>query len=264
MISNGLIQKFRNYFAFHSGLSYVVKPAIPIVYFGDEPAYRRSEIKIVTVGLNPSDNEFTEDGHPYSIALRFPSFANSSGTDNDLVKALNEYFYPVNKPYGWFGCFEPFLNGMNSSYYQGHANTVLHTDICSPVATNPTWSHLQGAEKDRLLNNSSPCSGGMQLWEELISELEPDYILMSIRKEYLERYLSSGNVTTISKATFGSLIYKSNGELRNYPYNIELIHIKLHSGKYTRIIFGRSNIKPFMDIDNKSKTRLGSQIIKNK
>lgn len=60
MISTALIQKFRNYYAYHSSKSYVVNPAIPIIYFGDEPAYRKSKIKVVTVYLNTSDNEFTE------------------------------------------------------------------------------------------------------------------------------------------------------------------------------------------------------------
>jgi hypothetical protein len=36
----------------------VVRPSILILYFGDSEAYRRSPLKIVTVGLNPSPREF--------------------------------------------------------------------------------------------------------------------------------------------------------------------------------------------------------------
>ena len=32
----------------------VVNPSIPILWFGDMKAYEESELKIVTVGLNPS------------------------------------------------------------------------------------------------------------------------------------------------------------------------------------------------------------------
>ena len=39
----------------------------PIKWFGDRNAYMKSLVKIITVGLNPSDKEFREkDGEPYS------------------------------------------------------------------------------------------------------------------------------------------------------------------------------------------------------
>jgi hypothetical protein len=36
----------------------VVTPSMPILYFGDFDAYRASDIRVVTVGLNPSLAEF--------------------------------------------------------------------------------------------------------------------------------------------------------------------------------------------------------------
>ena len=263
MISPELIRKFKKYYNYHIGRPFVVKPSIPIIYFGDEVAYRESLIKVVTVGLNPSDIEFKEGSKPYSTALRFPSYSKSAGTDQDLVKALNEYFYKSNNPYRWFDCYEPLLNGMNSSYSQKFNNTALHTDICSPIATNPTWSDLQHFEKNALMNNSPEIPGGIQLWAELIEELVPDFILMSVRREYLERYLASGYVKLIGRSIFDSLKNKSNGEPRKRPYNIEINEILLNSGKKSRIVFGRSNIKPFMDLSDEVKKSLGSRIINN-
>src|SRR5215217_5621618 len=36
----------------------VVRPSIPILYFGDLPRYAASPLKIITVALNPSHHEF--------------------------------------------------------------------------------------------------------------------------------------------------------------------------------------------------------------
>ena len=45
-----------------------VSPAIPILFFGDHHAYRGSPLRVLTVGLNPSLEEFPA-GEPF---LRFP------------------------------------------------------------------------------------------------------------------------------------------------------------------------------------------------
>lgn len=63
---------------------------MPILWFGDKNAYKKSGLKIVTVGLNPSDREFRgNDNQQPSTKLRFPSF---KGTMESLETALNEYF----------------------------------------------------------------------------------------------------------------------------------------------------------------------------
>ena len=42
-------------------LDFVVKPSIPIVWFGDMDKYLTSTPRILTVGLNPSDQEFSDE-----------------------------------------------------------------------------------------------------------------------------------------------------------------------------------------------------------
>jgi hypothetical protein len=39
----------------------VLKPSIPILYFGDLDAYHSSDLRVLTVGSNPSDTEFLDD-----------------------------------------------------------------------------------------------------------------------------------------------------------------------------------------------------------
>ena len=51
---------------------------------------------------------------------------------------------------------------MQTSYYLGEASTALHTDICSPVATDPTWSRLSESDRTTLEADGGP------LWHALL------------------------------------------------------------------------------------------------
>jgi len=93
----------------------VVKPSIPIVYFGDRERYLRSPIRVSTVALIPSRKEFPD-------ADRFARFRPAetvySGIldgryRDEYVGALNAYFRE--KPSrSWFGWFEEVLIGMGT------------------------------------------------------------------------------------------------------------------------------------------------------
>ena len=126
---------------------------MPILFFGDLDAYRASPLHVVTVGLNPSLHEFPAD-EPFR---RFPLAEGSLGREpSRYLDATSSYFRT--DPYArWFSsAFEPLLNGMQASYYQGGGSTALHTDICSPVATNPTWSRLDEADRAALESGPGP------------------------------------------------------------------------------------------------------------
>ena len=105
--------------------TWCVKPAVPILFFGDLDAYRASSLHVLTVGLNPSLREFPSD-QPFR---RFPFAEDSLGREpSRYLKAMSAYFRTA--PYRrWFSAFEPLLNGMKASYYHGAASTALHTDI---------------------------------------------------------------------------------------------------------------------------------------
>ena len=48
----------------------VIKNQIPILWFGDYDKYKTSNKKIITVSLNPSNNEFGNIKKIYNIQLR--------------------------------------------------------------------------------------------------------------------------------------------------------------------------------------------------
>lgn len=183
MISNSLIKECwqRSFRLFE--LDTTVQPSIPILWFGNEEKYERSERRILTVALNPSRREFQENAHQSpSAGLRFPAAAHLQGkpelSDEDVEahrSAMNEYF--ERNPYEkWFKWFERPLNEIGASYYRTNKKPyrTIHIDIHSPVATDPTWGKLQKCGKDyRYVDVDN-------LFDSLLDELKPDVILVSV------------------------------------------------------------------------------------
>ena len=172
-VVSGAWQAFRNPAAVPARVS----SAIPILFFGDLDSYLSSEIRVLTVGLNPSLHEFPAE----SPFRRFPRAKGISPDEQDqYLAALSEYFRV--EPYGsWFSAFEPMLNGMGTSYYHGHMSRALHTDICSPVATEPTWNGLQSDIRRALEEDGTP------LWHSLLNELRSQLVVLSVAKRHLSR-----------------------------------------------------------------------------
>lgn len=246
MISNELIDKTLNYFAIHKNEEEVVKPSLPILYFGNLDAYANSKLKIVTVGKNPSDNEFRLKKNDSFSFERFSEWEKST----NLKSALNPYF--ENKPLKqWFSCFEPILNGLSASYYKSNYNhTALHTDICSPIATTPTWSKLSKETKESLGVE------GLEIWKKLIEELQPDIMLVSIpRSLFRSVFKSNGNELVVFDV-------KKNGEPRKKPYIVEIFEYKLSKGKKVKVIFGQAANKPFDTISDQQKMKIGELCLK--
>lgn len=215
---------------------------IPIHWFGDRVAYNRSKIRIVTVGLNPSDKEFRNNNREsFNIGLRFQDYE-----EKGLEAVYNNYF--EYNPYSWFKSFECILNGLDASYYseKGMPNRVLHTDICSPWATDPTWSKLSIKEKNALMEDEH----GFEQWKQLIRQLKPDIILFSIPEEYIKK-LDLEN----ERSVFVTISNDKKGVPRKKSVVIE-------KGVYGRslAIFGRTWNVPFGALGEDQKKDLGQKI----
>ena len=180
-----LIKKSINHYNSFKHYEWVKKPAIPILFFGNIVEYLNSDIKMITVALNPSDEEFPKDKPRFSFC---PDKLNK----NDAIKVLdtlNEYF-KFNPYDDWFNKFtEKIMNKMNISYYsnKGFINRALNTDLCTPIATNPTWDGLVNNKKTKISNDLSDelKKQGFKIWIELIKILKPNVILISLAKDYL-------------------------------------------------------------------------------
>ena len=126
-----------------------VSPAVPILFFGDLPAYRSSPLRVLTVGLNPSLHEFPADA-PFR---RFPRAAGNTGNEPDRYLEAR-CRTSARTPTG-----AGSAPGSRCSTARRRATmraSLPRHCICSPVATDPTWSHLDGAARATLEADGGP------------------------------------------------------------------------------------------------------------
>ncbi len=222
-----------------------VRPAVPILFFGDLDAWWTSPLRVLTVGLNPSLHEFPSTD-PF---CRFP-LAAGGREPSRYLKAMSAYF--STRPYRrWFSAFEHLLNGMDASYYAGRSSTVLHTDIRSPVATDPTWSGLDMTDRGALARD------GLALWHLLLEELRPQIVALSVARTYLD---DIGFDAMTDWKTIHCVTHKEDGDLRRYPYNVRARWYAV-SGEPTLFVFGAAAQTPFGTLAADEKQRAGSAIL---
>lgn len=230
----------------------VLYPSIPILYFGDFNSYIKSSKRIITVSLNPSYSEFPY----YNIFARFKGGKKiyDKNTLNDIEKqyyldVLNQYFDKNSCPYNWFEHLDHLLQNIGCSYYDNISDNIsLHTDICTPLATNPTWSEFRKGARSlsKLIEKD-----GISIWHDLIKILQPEVVLMSFSIRYLKKikYIDIDNYKKF---------YKFDGDKRKKPYNV-LLYKGIINGKITNFIYGDGGRKPFL-ISNNQKSELGTKI----
>jgi hypothetical protein len=219
---------------------FVIKPAIPILFFGDSKRYFSSSLKVITVGLNPSRKEFPD----HDRFSRFPAVREATQrTGSQHLAALDAYFYT--DPYKqWFASFEPILNGLECSYYTGHDNRALHTDLCSPIATSPTWGKLSKQQRSLLEPD------GLCLWHLLVKALMPDIILVSVAERYLQHI-------QFRSLAHPQLIWSLD---RQRPFDVWGTPIQVHASKPSLQVFGRAAQTPFGKVSRSKKVDIGAAI----
>jgi hypothetical protein len=229
-------------------LPFLVKPSIPILFFGDSDQYSTSRLKVITLGLNPSKLEFQngEPFHRFSKVREVHTRMVDGENYDEYVHALRGYFDKgANHPYEkWFSSFEHVLTGLDCSYYGTAANTALHTDLCSPLATDPTWSHLQPEVREELRQS------GARLWHSLVDWLSPDLIIASVAWRHMEENFP---------ALDWRIIREISGK-RKRPYSVKLTEWKLGNGKIARLVFGQATQTPFGTVSNEDRVKIGGAI----
>jgi len=223
----------------------VVRPSIPILYFGDRERYVASPLKVITVALNPSRHEFP-------VHDRFQRFRPAAGIDpgrldasgrDAYLAALNAYFR--HEPYvSWFGWFEHVLRGAGASYFDGEDSTALHTDLCSPLATDPTWSKLD-AQHDQFV------AGGMALWHRLVENLVPDVIVISVARRYPD------HIAYTHRDGWQLLATIPRRDETKRPYQAWAQRSRLIGGKPTLLVFGPAAQQPFATLTIESRQSVG-------
>ena len=243
-ISNLIRESWQIYRRFEDQ-PFLVKPSIPILFFGDSDKYFSSELKVITLGLNPSKIEFPEENRflRFSSAREIYPRILEEAAYGEYLQALNGYFRrPPNHPYErWFNSFEHLLTGLDCSYYGNASNTALHTDLCSPLATDPTWSKLPSKAQLSLIE----C--GTHLWHSLVEWLAPDLVIASVARSHLQRI-------SFPRRDGWKVFYTVE---QKSPYNVELTRLSIVRGKNACLVFGRAANTPFGTVSNIDKKRIG-------
>ncbi len=204
----------------------------PILWFGDMDAYLCSETRVITVGLNPSNMEFSKPrfftyADKRAVPLTKVHWENAE--HEKIAWAYSNYFH-IN-PFGaYFNCYEKALRCLRCNVsYAGEElgdpnakNTAIHIDLKSPIATNPTWSKLSPWEKKVLT---------CDLFGGLISYLRPDMVLFS-----------TGKWDFIAEIGLGKPLF-------SYPASFDDNNLlELYQKDGADYIWGRPNVNPFMMI----------------
>lgn len=252
---NTIIDKYWEDFVAKRNLETTVKPSIPIIWFGDLEGYKKSSKKIITIAINPSNDEFPAD-NPF---LRFPRAQDFYAKDtlnnsdkNNLILALNEYF--KEKPYdAWFNHYEKVLNSFDASYKNGN-NISINIDICTAIATNPTWNYLNGAEKH--YENS--------LVNDLLDYLDPEIIFYSSNQELFKKNFKDYKFIQSFVKISGNFIVKceSRDDEKNNGRIISYIRLYSNGDKY--IVWGRNRRTVFYGFTDKEKQEIILPSIRNK
>ena len=245
------IKQCWNDFLQKKGLPITNKTPIPILWFGNYDEYMASEVKVLTVGLNPSSMEFKQKRNSlqWDVRVRFPkaaSLVNKVILDkNDLIlykSSMSEYFTTGNDYWNWFKYNERILNALGASYKIHDKNRALHIDIYSPIATDPTWGGLNHAQKKQLMQ-----SCGYD-FKQFVSFLNPDIIVVSANAAEVASNFINYQGNACVKNNCNACIPNCNGRydpyIRGYRLqnNSKLIWVKNCNGKPLMDIISDSDV----------------------
>ncbi len=263
---SGLIDRYWDDYVKHKDLSFVVKPSIPIIWFGDLEAYCKSPVKVLTVAINPSSYEFPENGKPrFGESEKLANHRYLNGDEKKvLVKSYNKYFYTSENPYPkFFSAFERVLQNLpdfavasygdsenkpdklyasknNECEYHTPNCTAIHIDCKTALATEYLWKKSKkdiGSNYDEFQKVKKILSGsGEKLFVDFLTVLNPDVILVS-SAEFRDKVLNK-------KGEKLNSIDLNNDEKNKY----ERISYKMDGRLW---IYGRNNGGPFMLIEGK-------------
>jgi hypothetical protein len=133
---------------------------------------------------------------------------------------------------------------MGASFYDGGENTALHTDLCSPLATDPTWRRLPASTRADLAAEGRP------LWHELARALAPDLIIASIATAELDGI-------TFPRLGDWRVVYTVE---RGSPLPVRAVKLEIVPGKATLLAFGQAAQTPFGTVSRHQRRLIGEAL----
>jgi hypothetical protein len=94
----------------------------------------------------------------------------------------------------------------------------------------------------------------VKIWWNLVKDLAPDIILVSIPQN-----LFQNNISNVLGQPIYTITHRTNGNIRTKPYLVYQQQLNINN-KMTKIVFGQAANKPFGTITNADKLIIGGLI----
>jgi hypothetical protein len=135
-----------------------VTGSLPILFFGDAPAAR-----LLTVGLNPSDQEYvdaqgaelTGERRRFHTLASLEASARGELTEmqcDRAIEMMRGYFSPGQPVFRWFRPLARVVDAMGASFV---GRTAAHLDLVQE-STRPVWSGLSKEDQAALVAADRP------------------------------------------------------------------------------------------------------------
>jgi hypothetical protein len=130
-----------------------VEGSLPVLFFGNA-----LHAQLLTVGLNPSDQEYVDARgvELNGMYRRFQTLSSLGATSRDrltdsqcdqAIEMMTKYFGPGRPVFGWFRPLARVVGAMGLSFQDG---TAAHIDLIQE-ATSPVWAGLSKQDQAILL-----------------------------------------------------------------------------------------------------------------
>ena len=137
---------------------------------------------------------------------------------------------------------------METSYYGGEPSTALHTDICSPVATDPTWNDLDPDVQKSLEQD------GVPLWHDLLNVLKPQVVVISVAKDRLKQIQFRALSDWVDVHTFEQT---KDGRRRQTPFKVVARRHEV-GGEQSLFVYGQGAQTPLGLLGPRQKREAGA------
>jgi len=226
----------------------IISWGAPVPVFGDI-----SQSKVATLGLNPSNLEFTdnngnelvgEDRRFHTLSsLKLNSWKFTNQEHIKLIIDSYKYYFFTNPYDRWFKSLDVILKELDVSYYN-HDKHACHLDLV-PYATATKWGKLSAGQQKQLV--SSTCDGLASLLYE-----SPIRVLILNGASVVNNFsLISSIDFKVDEMPSWTLCRDSKRKVKGYSYKGKLSQLLGHKFSHEILVLGfNHNIQSSFGVTN--------------
>jgi hypothetical protein len=242
-----------------NGIRIIPVKSMPIIRLGNLDRYQNSQLKIVTVSINPHYRAFSEEAPHYDLGFLDQITQKVNLQMNDIYALTQQYdsYFKRNETLVYtdtvFKTYEFILNQFKASYLPNidYHNQALHIDMLSPLATNPSWTKLKSQYPEIAQGLEHR---GKKLFKKLITILNPDIILISLqRQSIIDVFEIDDTWRRIDYLKDTTKKNNTNAILYTNRFNQHILYGQYNLYGKERKVFGYASENEFLQLINDAK-----------